>query len=325
MKFPLALAFAIAPCLLLTPTLARADAPNHDKAAAAFEQARGLIAGGDCRSAIAKLNESLAYEASVGARLSLADCYEQTDPLEAWTQLRAAELLAFTRHDERVQVAHDRATALAAKLPAVHLVIPTEVLDTAGLEVHVDGEPVDRYFYRDGILAMKPGEHLFEVSTPRKRWAERAFVQPGATLTLTVRLDQDANAPGSASAQPLAATAAVAESHESGSSQRSLALVIGGVGVAALATGAVFGVIALDRRSSIEIACGGNPGACAATPGSLDQEQSSAKSAAAVSTVAFFASGALIGGAIALYFTAPRGPTVRLAPTVGGASLSGAW
>jgi hypothetical protein len=324
MKVRFALALALAPCLL-TPTIARADAPNHDKASAAFEEARRLIAGGDCRSAIAKLNESLAYEASVGARLSLADCYEQTDPLEAWTQLRDAELLAFTRHDDRVEVAHNRAAALAAKLPSVHLIIPSEVLDTAGVEVHVDGDPVDRYFCRDGILAMKPGEHLFEVTTPRRRWAERAFVQPGTTLTLTVRLDEEATSPGTPPAPPVAASTMVAEGRDPGTTQRSLALVIGGVGAAALATGAIFGVIALDRRSSIEIACGGNPGDCAATPGSLDQEQSSAKTAATISTVAFVAGGTAIGGAVALYFTAPKGPTMRLAPTVGGASLSGAW
>src|SRR5579859_3020785 len=131
MKSRIVVALALASGLF-TPAVALADAPNHDKASAAFEEARHLIDAGDCRSAIAKLNESLAYEASVGARLSLADCYEPTDPLEAWTQVRSAELLAFTRHDDRVEVAHDRATALAAKLPAVHLVIPGDAADTPG-------------------------------------------------------------------------------------------------------------------------------------------------------------------------------------------------
>src|SRR5262245_43949171 len=79
-----------------------ADDSAHDRAVAAFQEGRRYIEANNCDGAITKLRESLSYEPSVGARLSLADCYEKTDALAAWRMLKDAANLAYINHDERL-------------------------------------------------------------------------------------------------------------------------------------------------------------------------------------------------------------------------------
>ena len=80
--------------VVLLPAVARADSPDHDKAVALFDEARKLIDDNQCDAAMPKLWMSVRYEPSVGAHLSMADCLESHDPLDAWTQLREAQRLA---------------------------------------------------------------------------------------------------------------------------------------------------------------------------------------------------------------------------------------
>ncbi len=311
---------------------ARADGgAEHDRAVTTFDEARKLIDAGDCERAIPKLRESLAAEPSVGARLSMADCTEAREPLEAWTNLREAERLAYLKHDERVRVAQDRATALETRIPVVRVVVPPSVLSEEGLELRVDGALVDRYFYASGVLAVKPGPHVVEASTPHRRWAQSVVAQQGATATVTVHMQDECPAPAS---PPTPRAAFVAASpHESGSIQRSIAWALGGVGVAGLVAGAAFGLVALEKRSDITSACGGNASACTATPGSLDASEGSRREAATVSTIGFVVGGAALAGAVALYLTAPSSSPaadrvgVAAAPARDGASvvLTGRW
>src|SRR5437763_10138484 len=87
---------------------ARAD-EAHDKAVAAFQDGRRYIEAGNCDAAITKLRESLAFETSIGARLSLADCYEPRDPLTAWRLFKDAANQAYLNHDDRLSLAEQRA------------------------------------------------------------------------------------------------------------------------------------------------------------------------------------------------------------------------
>src|SRR5579864_6285241 len=85
----------------LTAQAAWAQGSTHDSAARAFGAARVLLDAGNCRDGLPKLEESLAYEPSVGAYLSMADCYEQVDLLATWKQLKAAQALASEKKDSR--------------------------------------------------------------------------------------------------------------------------------------------------------------------------------------------------------------------------------
>jgi hypothetical protein len=325
---------AVAVVVSLVGPVARADGPEHDRAVASFDEARKLIDAGDCEHAIPKLRESLAYEPSVGARLSMADCYEAHEPLEAWINLREAERLAYLKNDDRRLVARDRATALESRVAVVHVVIPAALLPEEGLEVRVDGALVDRYYYGSGVLAMKPGPHVVEASTPNRKWSQTVVAQQGAPSSVTVQLQDKCPAAASGPVAPAPAPAVVeAPRDAAGSAQRSVAWVLGGVGLAGLAAGAAFGLVALEKQSDITNACGGNVGACTATPGSLDAENGSRHEAAIVSAAGLVVGGVALAGAVALYLTAPSASPaegrVGLAAGAGrdGASvlLTGRW
>lgn len=302
-------------CCWSRPALA--DDTTHDKAVAAFQEGRRYIESGNCDAAVTKLRESLSYEPSVGARLSLAECYEKNDPLGAWRMLKDAANLAYLNHDDRLTIAEQKATALEKRLPMIRVVIPASSLDLAGFELRIDGELVDKFHYRSGLVAVKPGKHVVEANSPLRHWSEQISAADGGTTSVNVRLERETC--GGATA-PAATTTVPRSTDAPGSARRTLGLALGGVGLAGLASGVVFGIITLNKKSTIEELCGGNTGSCRAAPGSVDPERESASTTAAISTASFIVGGlALVGGGI-LYFTSPNATTtgqIRVAPRVG--------
>jgi hypothetical protein len=112
-----------------------------------------------------------------------------------------------------------------------------------------------------------------------------------------------------------------------GNLQHPLGLVLGGVGLLGLATGGLFAALAkstYDHALSGE--CGGNPNGCSA---SGESDGRSAQAQARTSTIALIGGGVLLSAGAVIYFTAPAGAPVSLAPTVGtdrtGLSLRGAF
>lgn len=313
-------------------TPARADDSAHDSAVAAFQEGRKYIEASNCDAAITKLRESLSYEPSVGARLSLAECYEPTDPLGSWRVLKEAANLAYINHDDRLTLVETRAAAIEKRLPTIRLNIPTAALEQPGFELRIDGELVDKFHYRSGIIATKPGKHVVEASAPLRHFSQLVVAEPGGTSRVDVQLERDTCAIAPVSPSTLAPPVAV--THDApGSRRRTLGLAIAGAGVAGLASGVVFGVLTLNKKSKIDELCGGNAGSCNAAPGSVDPERESAKTTATISTGSFVVGGlALVGGGL-LYFTAPTGPSttaqVRIAPRMasngGGVGVEGTW
>ena len=307
---------------------ALADDSAHDKAVGAFQEGRRWIDAGNCDAAVTKLRESLSFEPSVGARLSLAECYEKTDPLAAWRLLKDAANLAYINHDDRLPLAETRAAALEKRLPLVHLDISPATLDQPGFELRIDGELIDKFHYRNGIIATKPGKHVIEASAPLRHWAEQINAADGGETRVHVQLERE-----KCTTTPAPAPAPTLGPPESpGSTRRTLGLAVAGAGVVGLASGAVFGILTLNKKSKIEELCGGNVGTCNAAPGSVNPERESAKTTATISTASFLVGGlALVGGGL-LYFTAPAGTSaaqVRVTPRVaqngGGMGLEGSW
>jgi hypothetical protein len=96
----------------------------------------------------------------------------------------------------------------------------------------------------------------------------------------------------------------------------------GGIGVVGVGLGAIFGAMSFSQWSNATRECGS-----VATCGSGSQAQndkSSASTSATLSDVGFVAGVVLIGGAAALWFTAPSGTQVQVTPAVNtqGAGLS---
>jgi hypothetical protein len=312
---------------LLVPAGARADEGTHEKAASAFREGRQLIDQNNCEGAVSKLKESLRYESSIGARLSIADCVEKSDPLYAWKVLKEAAALSLMNHDDRLALAEQRAIALQSRLALLVFKLPPAA-DQAGFELRVDGDLMDRYLYRSGYAAT-PGAHVVEAIAPNHHFSRSVTADVGVQTPVSIELQADDCRNETHTASPASPAIEV----DRGASRRNLGLAIGGIGVGAIATGVVFGLLTFDKKRSIEGACGGSVGRCNASPGSVDAETEAAKTTAALSTVSFAIGGAALLGGAALYFTAPSAgaPTagVRLRPRAmkGGADLGleGSW
>jgi hypothetical protein len=306
---------------------ARAQDDDHQRAARAFAAARADIDAGNCRSAIPKLEESLSYEPSVGAHLSMADCYEQIDLLAAWRELKEAATLATARGDDRATVARDRAAELEPRLATVKLVLPAEATEAANLEVRLDGNVVKPSVVLGGIIATTRGVHDVEIVVPRKKaWRQRVVIETVGTPVPVIVGPEDQ----SVARAPIAAGPTAAESGASsdaapsdatpegpggerarrGDLQRTVGIAAGGVGVAGIVIGTIAGIVALSKNAQLRDACGGDVSRCTAMPGSpsVAGPRSGAQSAATVSTVGFVVGGVLVAGGVAIYFLAPHDP-----------------
>jgi len=298
------------------------NAAAHEKAAAAFQEGRRLIEAGNCDLAVPKLRESLDHESSIGARLSIADCVEKHDPLAAWRVLKEAAALSLLNRDERLATAEQRAAGLQNRLAIITFKLPSGA-EHAGFELRVDGDLVDRYLYRTGY-ATTPGRHVVEATaggaaSPR-RFVGSVNVEAGVQASVDVDLRRDECKTSPAAAATHVDSAAPTTVIDRGAPRRTLGLALGGFGLAGIASGVVFGLLTLDKKSAIEGACGGSVGNCAAPQGSVDAETEAAKTTAALSTVSFIVGGtALLGGAV-LYLTAPSAPGAT--PKTGGVRVS---
>ncbi|HEY1694610.1 MAG TPA: hypothetical protein VGG39_20710 [Polyangiaceae bacterium] len=329
------LAAGVVVASLATPCAARAQSSPQDQAVAQslYDEAKKLMAATKWSDACPKLEESQRLDPTPVTEFYLADCYERAGrTASAWTtflDLAAKEhATGGAKSAEREKVARDRARALEPKLSQLVVDVPAAVR-VPGLVVKRDGEAV-----RDGQwgapVAVDPGKHTIEASAPgKKAWSATQDVQ-GAGTTATVHVEVLADAP--VEAPPAAVATAPATSlrstppadASSGSSPlRTVGLVVGGVGVAGLAVGTVFGVIALSKNSA---ANGGNCGGSLGGPNDCNptgvSDRQSAVTAGNVSTVALIAGGVLLAGGATLFLVAPSSH-VQVGATAGGVLLRG--
>jgi hypothetical protein len=328
---------ACAACVMTVAGAAQADPASHAKAVDLFSRARKRIAAGDCEGAIPKLVESIQNEPSVGAELSLADCYEPTDPLQAWRQVQEAARVASDNHDVRLESVNQRAASMASKLPTVQITVPASQ-NLPGLEVRLDGAKLDSFVYLRGPVATTPGQHLVDASAAQKKWSQTVDAQAGHPVTVTLDLKADATLvappPTALPTTPAVPAPAPAAPEATGGGRRTLGFVVGGVGVAGLGLGAVAGLVAMEQKNTIQTACAGSLSSCQAQQGSQDGALSTARTWATVSTASFIAGGAVLAVGALLVFTAPKrastaSASLVLSPIAGprqaGAALVGAW
>jgi hypothetical protein len=117
----------------------------------------------------------------------------------------------------------------------------------------------------------------------------------------------------------------VAEGADVGSGRRTAGLIVGGVGVAGLAVGAVFGIITMGKKSTYtnltnDPAHCPNKNQCDDTVNQARQDMSMP---GLISTIGFVAGGALVVSGAILFLTAPKGVSMtgagrwRVVPAVG--------
>ena len=165
-------------------------------------------------------------------------------------------------------------------------------------------------------VPVDPGDHLVEVSAPgKKKWSKPVDVRPGAQIVVELpELESEAAAPGSSVA--LSSDDATPRGRR-GSTQKIVAVAVGGVGVVGVVIGSVFGLKASSNWSDAKDHCSNFPNGCGAEGVRLGED---ANSAATVSTIGFAVGVAGIAGGTILWLTAPSGSGERAsakAPSLG--------
>jgi hypothetical protein len=322
-SFPKAVSVALTVAVLSTGLAAHRSAfaqssSDSTAAQALFDQAKKLVAEGHAREACPKLEESQKLDPGSGTLVNLANCYERTGRLaSAWSKyLEAAAAAKASGNEEREAGARDLAAALVPRLANLVIQVDPKAM-VEGLEITRDGEPVGAPQWGLPIPA-DIGEHVVAAKAPHHRpWKTVAVVKGEGTSTVTLvpplepasATEEEAPPPGPG---------------ETGlGTQRTLAIVAGGVGVVGLGLGTVFGLKSKSKHDEAAGYCN-NPN-CPDARG-VDAGND-ARSSGNVATIGFVIAGLGLGGGIALWVTAPKSaaPAAQVGFGLGSMQIKGAF
>lgn len=321
----------------MTAGHARAQGGTEAAATALFDEGRKLMAQQKYAEACPKLAESERLAPSGGTLLNLADCYEHTgQTASAWVAWKDVAGRASAAHMADVEKrALARAAALEPGLSRLAVAVDA-ASDVPGLEVKKDGIAVGHAEF--GVaLPVNPGSHVVEATAPKKKpfsaKVDVAAKQADARVTVTLEDEPEAAAPPPPPPPvqpPPPPPGPAPETPSGGSPVRTIGIVTGLVGIAGLATGSVFGLMAKSKNDEA-LQPANCPTSKLCTQNGLDLTHD-AKSDATISTVAFIAGGVLTAAGIVLVLTAPSSSprtglrvTPLLAPSVAGLGVDGAW
>jgi hypothetical protein len=246
-----------------TPSVAHADdIAARNLAEQMFTEGRKLMGQGKFDEACPKLAESQRLDPGGGTILNLAVCHEgQGRFASAWSEFKEAIDLARTdgrRDREQLAIEH-----LAEVEPKVsHLTFAVDPnAEVSGLTIKLDGQAIGRAAWTSS-LPVDPGAHDVLTSAPGKVDRRVAVQVLGNADTKSVPILPLEDAPAAPSAGALPEAAPEVSTTSSGGGKKVAGFVVGGVGIAALAVGTVFGVEALQKRSDSDATCSGNGNTC---------------------------------------------------------------
>lgn len=309
-----------AACLTLA---ARADAQvsTEDRVAAEslFTDARRLMQAGDYEKACPKLEASRRLEPALGTTLNLGDCYDKLGrTASAWAEFKSAAAEAQKAGDAvRKTTALERAAALEPKLSRLQI----NVADP-GVSVLRNGDPVSAAVLGSAI-PVDPGSYELEARAPGKAAWSQVVVVRGAGALVQVDIPALADDAGATAEELPAPADPSGREHTAAIDQppdHTLAWVLGGVGVASVAVGATFGLMASSNWSEAKDGCIDYPFGC---EGDAVDQADDASTQATVATVAFIVGGAALGTSVVLFMTSADEPGAEVAFTPTSVSLRG--
>jgi hypothetical protein len=290
---------------LLSTTAPALAAPGE--AQQRFEEGRALLKENRPADAIPKFIASIASEPTLAALLNLADAYERVGKLaSAHARFRQAQELAKDKDAVRSEEARKRAEILEPRLSTITLLPPPSV---EGVRVWIDGVEIPSADWGKP----KPydaGSH--EVIAQDSRGTRRkSMVDLGASAArITVPIDIEPTGGVIAPPPP--------PPNES-SPLGTVGLVTGGVGVAALITGTITGILALGAASDLKDRCATYPTCPSDRRGELTDLDDRARTLGTISTVTIVAGAVLVAAGAVLYFTSSS------RSTQGRRQAAGAW
>jgi hypothetical protein len=330
------LAVAVGAVMLLAPWKVSAQGTHSTTAAEAlFTEGQALLKAGKYAEACPKLAESQKIEPAVGTQLNLAVCLKGNGQLaSAWsTFLAAASSARDAGQTQRADYARKEAAALEPSLGRLAIVPPSSPAPE-GLLVSVDGTDVPRGLWASG-LPLDAGEHTVEVTAKGYRSvtqtvstedkAKRSFTLPALEPESSLASGNESVAdPGQASGPQ---EPGVESRQSDAGSQRTIAVVIGGIGLVGLGVGGYFALNARGKFSDSDPECNEN-NIC--TP-SGKELRDGAQTSATVATISTGVGIAALAGAAVLWFTSgssgsSKSPsTVAVLPSANGVYVRGGF
>ena len=236
----------VAPAASAAPTTEQIAAADH-----LFQEGLEAMPAGDYAKACPKLQKSLDLDPATGTKLNLAHCYEAVGrTASAWSLFNAVAAearRASPPRPDRVKTAEEHAAALQGRLAYLTVVVPAPA--PAGLAVTVDGVT----WLVGEALPADPGPRALEATAPGKL-PVRSEIVVGEGARVTFTIPPLADAPAAPPPPPPPSPRAP----EGGGGSRGPGVALVAVGVASLATGAVFGALALSKNAESE-QCGRDP------------------------------------------------------------------
>lgn len=324
---------------------ATAQVNNEAAAEALFLEGRSLMKQKSFAEAADKFAASDKASPSVGARLSLGDCYLAVGKTaSAWTSYKAAANLARQKQDsDRAKIANKKAGEVAVRLTYLIVKVPEPV---PGLEVEVAGKPVSAALFGQkipvdpGELAVVATAEGFEPFSTKATAAGAgqvvAVTVPSLGAVATVpddkpdrpdepdepdRPDRPDDRPDVKPDTPDPAVDTGVE--DPGRTRRYIGLGVGAAGLVGVGVGLAVGAAARSKWNGAfdDGLCDEATNVCSAEGQSQTDD---ARSLATISTIAVIGGVALIGAGALLYLTAPEasdGRSARLAPVIGDGQL----
>ncbi len=317
---------ALAICIVLTSTLAHAQAIDPAARASAvelFDAGQKLLAEGHVSEACPKFGESYRLDPQLGALLHLGDCLEQEGRLaSAYAAFREAAELAHNKADDRQTLAEERGRALEPRLTRLRIDVTERV---EGLEVLRDGLVLSVGSL--GVsMPVDPGQHEIEARAPGyESWHGHSVVAGegrSETFVIPALNQKTASAPAATPPPPPTnATTPAPLSTTRGTPLRTLGFVAGGAGVLGLGAGVYFLVQKGNKLAERDDVC---PSGVDCAPGSqarIDSLTEDARGQATLSTISFVAGGVLTAAGVALIVATPEAKAeqqarLQLAPFV---------
>lgn len=327
-----------------------------DRAAAAedlFQRGKSRMTEGNFTAACPLLAESYRLDPAGGTLQNLAVCYES---LGRWAtayarfqELRTLSKNAERPRPDRVKLAEEHIEKLTPRLTRIVVVMDAQHPDEApNAEVDVDGVTYQKASWSTGIAA-DPGSHELVVhATGKQRFRSVVEVpQTGGEQRVVVPAlaDEPPNVKSVVEVGPETPAPGGGDTAAATRKRHMVGYVVGGVGLAALAAGAVFGVLTVTTNSKAKDKCSRdtNPGANANdfdasgrcfvdsdawrdSNATKDDARTFANVANVLVPVGIVGLG--VGAWLALTKSSPstsKGASIRISPSLGGALLEGTF
>jgi hypothetical protein len=273
-----------------------------------FRDGRAAMKKGDWEKARAMFAESQRLDPAPGTLVNLAIAEEKVGKLaSAWEHARAAED-GLPQGDDRRAVAKKLHDGLEDRLPRLTLRADKALPD--GTKITVDDTELSVASL--GVaLPEDPGEHRVLIRSPgHKDLAVTVKLLERGKETYTVELGELSSVPVTDGVPVTPEKPHDRPTHDrdhtdppaQASSMRTVGWVLVGVGAAGLATGGVFGALAIGRKNAVDQHC--TPGC----DGPGNDAKADGRTFATVSTIAFIAGGALAAGGVVLVLVSPTPP-----------------